>query len=61
MLSENAEANARLQSSLSEKLMEKEGTEAKIAALEIDRTQLLEVSGMFGLLSADIHYPGYGV
>lgn len=42
LLSENAEANARLQSSLSEKLMEKEGTEAKIAALEIDRTQLLE-------------------
>jgi len=42
LLSENAEANARLQTSLSEKEMEKEAAEVKIAALEVDRNLLLE-------------------
>ena len=44
LLSENVEANARLQTSMSEKEMEKEATEAKMAALEAERTRLLEVS-----------------
>ena len=43
LLSENAEANARLQTSLNEKQMEKEAADAKINALEAVRQTLLQV------------------
>ena len=43
-MSENAEATARLRTSLCEKEMEKEAAIAKINALEADRKILLEVS-----------------
>jgi len=42
LLSENAEANARLQTSLNEKQMEKEAADAKINALEAVRQTLLQ-------------------
>ena len=43
LLSDNAEAAARLQTLLGEKELEKEAADAKIIALETDRTTLLEV------------------